>query len=195
MPDVSGAGERTAHLFRIDSTGILAKDNLVTELNDSNKNTVYWKSTDPNGDAFLTLDMVCTKCHNNMTMAQMAQYAKSIHHASALVDIWANDTDKLLSVSKATPISVNFSVRAGAKKGMKADWWVMSQGAKGWSSWNGKTWKAGLRAWRKGYALADVASQNILKSKLTPGFYSYWVALYPTDKTENVVSVPIYVTR
>ena len=48
---------------------------------------------------------------------------------------------------------------------------------------------------RKYAALADVAHQNVLRTTLATGNYTYWVCIYPADGSENVVSVPVYVTR
>ena len=128
-------------------------------------------------------------------MEQMAKAAKGIHRQPGLVDLTVNNGDGLQLVKKTDVVSVDFSLEAGAKAGMKADWWVICQGPKGWSSWNGKKWKAGLRPWRKGVALADVPKQNVLNAKLKPGYYTYWVSIAPTDGSMNFDGVLVYVTR
>jgi hypothetical protein len=200
MPEKSGGsaasgvavdplGHRATHLFRINSTALAAKDNVTVA--GANK---YWNSTDLNGDSFLTLDMVCTNCHTNMSMEQMAKAAKAVHRQPGLVDMTVNGSDGLQIVKKTVPVSVDFSVLADAKAGVKADWWVICQGPKGWSSWDGKKWKAGLRPWRKGVALADVPKQNVLNSKLSPGYYTYWISIAPSGGSTTFDGVPVYVT-
>lgn len=206
-------GYEPSHLFRINPTALKAADNFTAETVMSGTppaptTTYYWKSpgpdpNDPNttipwardGDSFLTLDMVCADCHANMTIAQMASYAKAIHRQPGLVDLTVNNSDALQVVKKADQVSVDFSIEAGDKNGMKAEWWVVCQGPKGWSSWNGKKWVPGFKAWRKGVALADVPQQNVLKSKLPPGHYTYWISIDPTDGSENFDSVPLYVKK
>jgi hypothetical protein len=100
-------------------------------------------------------------------------------------------------VAKNAQVSVDFSIECGDEyKGMKAQWFVLCQGPKGWSSWNGKKWVAGFKAWRKGVALADVPEQNVLKTtKLAPGNYTYWLCIYPTDGSEHYDSVPLLVKK
>jgi hypothetical protein len=197
MPEASMKGAGASHLFRINTTALAAKDNTHT---DADSGTKTWWNTDPNGDAFLTLDLLCTKCHaKSMTLAQMATAAKAIHRQPGLVDLTVNNGDGLQLVKKTDTVSVDFSVVVpDSLKGpppVKADWWVICQGPKGWTSWNGKKWTAGLRPWRKGVALADVPKQNVLTGKLAPGYYTYWVSIAPTDGTVNFDGVLVYVTK
>ena len=147
------------------------------------------------GDSFLTLDLVCGNCHSNMTMQQLANAAKFIHREPGLVDVTVNGADKLPAVNARTNISVNFSIHAGDKAGQVADWFVLAQGPKGWSSWDGSKWKSGIRAWRKKVKLVDVSSQNVLKGKLAKGAYTYWVKIDLTDGSEYYDSAPVYVTK
>jgi hypothetical protein len=112
-----------------------------------------------------------------------------------LVDLIVNESDSLKVLGKNDLVTVDFSVEAGDKKDMKAQWWVICQGPKGWSSWNGKKWVSGLRPWRRSTAVADVAEQNVLKSKLPPGYYTYWVSIEPVDGSEYFDSVPVFVKK
>lgn len=190
-------GHRATHIFKINATNLTAAQNVTAG---------YWKSpgpdpTDPtqtidwalDGDAFLTLDMVCADCHELMTIDQMAGYAKLIHRQPGLVDVAVNQRDTLQVVGKNSQVSVDFSIDAGGKTD-KAVWWVICQGPKGWSSWNGKKWVNGLRPWKKGKPLQNV-EQNVLKAKLPPGNYTYWVCIYPTDGSEHFDSVPVLVKK
>jgi mono/diheme cytochrome c family protein len=204
-------GHRRTHLFRINPNPEKAIDNYksqTTVLNGVTTISYFWKSPgpDPNapettidwardGDASLTLDMVCYDCHHNMTIQDMADYAKAVHRQPGMVDLFINESDTLKVVGKNDRVSVDFSIEAGDKAGLKAQWWVICQGPKGWSSWNGKKWVGGLRPWRKSTAVANVPEQNVLKSKLPPGYYTYWVSIDPTDGSENFDSVPVYVKR
>jgi hypothetical protein len=130
-----------------------------------------------------------------MTAEQLATFAKGIHRQPGMVDLVVNGEDALQRVGKNDQVSVDFSIEAGDKQGMKADCWVICQGPKGWTSWNGKKWVAGLRPWRKGVALADLPEQNVLKSKLPSGYYTYWVYVEPSDGSEYSDSVPVYVKK
>jgi uncharacterized protein (DUF983 family) len=155
----------------------------------------FWNQ-DPDGKAWITLDYACKQCHPNLTLEQAADYAKYIHRITEMLDLTINGDDELQSVNKGAPVKVDFSVKAGAKEGMMAEWWVLCQGPKGWTSWNGKKWVPGIRAWRKSAPLADVPNQNVLNStRLATGYYTYWLGIYPTDESENVVSVPLYVKK
>jgi hypothetical protein len=196
MPEASMKGSGASHLFRITTTNLAAKDNTHR---DSDSGTKDWWNVDGNGDAFLTLDLVCTKCHNNMTLDQMAKFSKTIHREPNLIDLTVNGRDTLQTVKKTDVVSVDFSVDSSmveGSKGKAADWWVLRQTTKGWSYWNGKAWKSGMRAWRKNVAIADVDKQNVFRSKLTPGQYTFWVEILPSDGSEEYAdSVPVYVTK
>ena len=194
MPDASMKGTGATHLFRISTSPLTAAQNTFAA------DGKTWWNTDANGDGFLTLDLVCNKCHDNMTMDVLAKAAKGIHRQPGIVDLTVNHADALQVVKTTSAISVDFSLQAGALKGMKADWFVMCQGPKGWTSWNGKKWVAGVSAWKKKTAansvLADISKPlNVLKAKLAPGYYTYWVCIYPTDGSQNTDSVPVFVTR
>jgi hypothetical protein len=192
MPHKSGGvageshGHRRTQRFRINATTLKAADNVEGG---------YWKSTDLNGDSFLTLDMVCADCHANMSIEHMANYAKSIHRQPRLVDLTVNAGDALQVLRKNDPLRVDFSIEAGDKNGMKAEWWVICQRPKGWSSWNGKKWVAGLRPWRKNAPLTDVPEQNVLKAWAQPGHYTYWICVYLADGSEYFDSVPVHLTK
>jgi hypothetical protein len=43
--------------------------------------------------------------------------------------------------------------------------------------------------------LADTYDQNVLKAKLPPGHYTYWVNIDAADGSEHSDSVPVYVTK
>lgn len=111
------------------------------------------------------------------------------------LELRVNGADEFSQVKRTEVVSVDFSVRAGQKKGMLADWWILRAGPSGWSSWNGKKWVSGLKPWRKQSALVDVPSQNVLRSKLSSGYYAFWVVLHLADGAEDAVVVPLYVTK
>jgi len=189
MPLASAGGGGATHLFRISTDPVSAADNTFQA-----DGKTWWK-VDQNGESVLTLDLVCAGCHDNMTLEQMAKAANTIHRTTEMLDLTVNGIDTLQVVKDSDVVSVVFSVVAGEKEGMKADWWVISQGPRGWSSWDGKRRRPGLRAWRKKVALVDVPEQHVLTSKLTAGHYTYWLCIYPTDGSQNLVSVPLYVTK
>ncbi|MBI4403405.1 MAG: hypothetical protein HY537_04550 [Deltaproteobacteria bacterium] len=137
----------------------------------------------------------CLSCHENMTMEQAAKAAKTIHHPAGMVDLTVNGEEELVIVKSTDMVSVDLSVQAGDKAGLKATWWVICHGPRGWISWDGKKWKGGLRPWRKNVAVTDVDDLNVLKRKLAPGYYSYWVGLVLSDGSENFASVPVLVRR
>jgi hypothetical protein len=199
MPEVSGAGTRTAHLFRINPAALPASANVKTENNDSGKPTVYWKNvdgtTDPNGDSFLTLDLVCTKCHKTSTLQAMSQAAPYVHRNFGMIDLTVNGNESLTTVKKAATVKVNLSVQPDALTGMKATWAVMLQGPKGWYSYNGTQWVRGQSFWLKDVPLAAVPSQVVFNDKLTtPGLYTFWVGVYPKSSTQKTASVQVQVT-
>jgi hypothetical protein len=201
-------GEGFTHLFKINPDVVHAADNVSRELStpwmanwpDAKKTyNNYWKSTDRDGDSFLTCDLVCTTCHSNMTAEKMAEFAKGIHRQPGVVDVTANNGDTLQRVKKGAEVSVNFSIEAGEAAGKTADLWVICQGPKGWSYWHEKTktWKLGLKATKRIQSLADTPEQNVLKTtRSAPGQYTYWVMVtLTTSDDEYVDSVPVYVTK
>jgi hypothetical protein len=190
MPLASAKGKGATHLFRINPTALAATDNTYQA------DGKTWWNMDQNGDSSLTLDLACGTCHEGMSVEAMARFALSIHRPPGLVDLTVNGGDKVAVVKKTDVVSIDFSLYAELKpKGMKADWWVMCQGPRGWSSWNGTKWVAGKRAWLKKSPLVDVPTKNVLKSKLTvAGNYTYWVCIYPTDGSQNIDSVSVVVT-
>jgi hypothetical protein len=183
----ANVGAGSSHIFRIDTTGLSAAQN--TSKPDSSGKT-WWNT--PNGDASLTVDLVCTQCHTNMTLAQMTSAAKSIHRAPGLVDLTVNGSDGAVMADKANPVSVDFSVLTDATTaGVKADWWINCNGPKGLSSWNGTKWVSGNSAWRKGYALpaaGTLMQQNVFDAMLTPGYpYTYTMQISVTQTQTSVV--------
>lgn len=200
MPMDSGAGERHSHIFRINTDPLDSQNNWLTENNDSGKPTKYWKNYDGTtgpGDTFITLDMVCSSCHPKMSLQQMSDAAKYIHREPGLVDVTANGYDKPPALKSTTPVSVSFSVSPTADQltaKTKADFYVLSQGPRGWSYWNGKKWSSGSKAWVKGQVLSKM-SQTPFKGTLAKGTYTYWVKAELADGSEQADSVPIYVTK
>ena len=82
MPEISASGTRKAHIFKINSTNLTAAENTYTN---AANGKVCWNgdAQDPSSpnQASLTLDLVCTQCHNNMTMDELAAAAVTIHRA------------------------------------------------------------------------------------------------------------------
>ena len=80
MPEISASGTRKAHIFKINSTNLTAAENTYTN---AANGKVCWNgdAQDPSSpnQASLTLDLVCTQCHNNMTMDELAAAAVTIH--------------------------------------------------------------------------------------------------------------------
>jgi hypothetical protein len=214
MPDASMSGSGATHLFRISTSAtdalhntsftnpnpVLGVDYVLTDSKkpDSETNRSYWWNVDQDGNSSLTLDLVCANCHANMTLDQMAESARCIHRMSALIDLSVNGDDGLQTVKKTAKVKVDFSIEAGDMEGKTAELWVISQGPKGWSSWDMKknTWKAGLRPSNKAYTLPKAYTQNVWNKTLSPGSYTYWVCIYPAGSTdEYVVNVPVYVSK
>ena len=199
MPETSDVGERHTHLFRINTAPLAAANNWKTEKNDSNKDTKYWMNFDGTtgeGDSFLTIDLVCANCHQNMSLDQMAKAGKYIHRQPGLVDLTVNGGDMLQTVNKTKPVDVSFSLypEVEGKIGQKADIWVMCQGPRGWTSWDGKAWKSGMKAWQKNTALADI-TKRVVNGKLSVGSYTYWVQVFGKDGSQYMDSVPVYVSN
>lgn len=193
MPYVSVNGGGAAHLFRISTDPTLTKDNNTVVDTDGK---LVWKGTEvPGADAVLTLDLVCARCHSNMTLDQMAAAARQIHRGPGMVDLTVNLADDLRIVSKNQEVSVDVSVEAGDKAGKPADWWIVANTSWGWYYWNPKLgWKPGLYPSLKRYPVTDVPSYNLLKGKLYPGWYSFWFGIFPDDKSVHLDNVPLYVT-
>lgn len=217
---VAGAttGGRFTHLVRINPDVVHAMDNVVSELTTpwGTAKANYWKSPDPNnpsnltaldGDSFLTPDLVCSACHDNMTPEQMAIFAKGIHREDKLVDLTINNGDGLQILSKkngAAGVAIGYSLKVAALdtpptpgKPVTGNWFVLCQGPKGWTSWTGKTWKSGISPWKKKAPLADVDVPKFLTAKLTPGTYTYWLGVESlSDGSEDSYdSVPVYVSK
>lgn len=192
-------GAEGMHLWRI-WTGpdqLAATDHVSPLIDDVAYKKTYWLPTEPDGDASMTLDMVCTACHSlsNMPLDFMAEYAKSIHRQPGLIDLTVNGKDSLQVVKKTDLVTIDFSLEAGDLAGSKGTCWVVCQGPKGWSSWNGKKWVRGFKPWKKGMTLADTYDQNVLKAKLPAGHYTYWVNIDAADGSEHSDSVPVYVKK
>ena len=109
--DAAGATEahRHTHLWRINSTALPADANY-----EKVGTTNYWKNSDGSlgwspekgvAESFVTLDMVCSRCHQNRTVEQLSAGAKYIHRQPGLVDLTVNGGDSLQIVKKATPKS------------------------------------------------------------------------------------------
>ena len=94
-----------------------------------------------------------------MTMDEMAAAAMTIHRAPGLVDLTINGDDSLQVVSNAakTSVSVDFNVVAGKQAGVKANWYVLCQGPKGWTS------------------LQTVTTTTVVKGKKTTTTTTKWV--------------------
>jgi Cytochrome c554 and c-prime/Doubled CXXCH motif (Paired_CXXCH_1) len=199
MPRVSAGGTRAAHLFRINPGPVSMMDNVVVQANDSGKAGAFWAnsdgSTSSNGNSFLTLDLVCTQCHGNMDIQRMSNAAQFIHRAFGMIDLTVNGSESVTTVKSTKPVVVNFAVVPGSKAGLKANWYVLYHGPKGWMSWNGKKWVAGQIPWRKNSALTTLPSTNVMASKLPVGKYTFWVNINPTDGSHNVGSVSLSVVR
>ena len=191
MPYASHNGAGAAHVFRISTDPIAAADNATYD----EVAKKWWWNKNQDGNSFLTLDMVCAECHESMTLEQMSKAAKTIHRTTEMLDLTVNGDDRLQVLKNTDVVSVAFSVECGDKEGVKADWWVICQGPRGWTYWDGKKWKRGLRPWRKQVALADVPDKPVFTSRLNPGYYTYWVGLDLADGSENFVSVPLSVTK
>lgn len=200
MPDVSSSGTRAAHLFKIspDPTKSAATNTVVKN------GKKYW---DTDNNPALTLDLVCISCHpsfksDSAGMNAMSKVARTIHREIKVMDLTVNHNDSLQVVQKKGNISVDFSVDTSVADGssnLVADWYVMCQGPSGkWTSWDGKKWKSGIFPFLKKTKPTDIATRNVFKGTLTPGFYTYWagiVASNPSDPQEFFDSVQVYVKR
>jgi hypothetical protein len=191
MPDVSVNGSGAAHLFRISTDPTLTKANNTVVDTDGK---VVWKGTEvAGGDAVLTLDLVCARCHSSMTMEQMATAAKAVHRQPGLVDITVNHRDDVQVTRQNEQLTVDVSVEAGARAGMPADWWICASTSWGWYTWTPAGWKPGLFPSVKKYGVVDVPSYNVLTGKLYAGWYTFWFGIFPTDGSAHLDSVPLYI--
>jgi hypothetical protein len=199
MPESSALGHRHTHLFRINTEPLDSVTNWKEELSDSNTVRKYWKNFDGTtgaGDSFITVDMACGECHENRTVEQLSKTAKYIHRQPGLIDLTINGGDNLQVVTKTSRVSVDFAVyteEVEEAAGASADWYVLAQGPKGWTYWNGRAWKKGLRAWRRA-PIADI-KQNVLNAPLAVGSYTYWVQIDVPNGGEFADSVPVYVKK
>lgn len=193
MPKLTEMGALTTHLFKITTQPLTADENVHDAINSSGSHYLEL-NTDANGDSFLTLDLVCVNCHSNMSMEQLSKGAKGVHRQPGLVDLTVNGFDLMRVVKTTDKVAVKFSVDCEDQKGKKATWYVLCQGPRGWTYWDGKAWKTGNKPWRKGIALANIAGQTVLNGKLTTkGFYTYWVSITASDGKQYVDSVPVLV--
>jgi hypothetical protein len=134
MPEISASGTRKAHIFKINATNTTAANN-VYKSTVNNKVCLKGDYQDPSAQdqingASLTLDMVCTACHDNMTMDQLAAEAVQIHRAPGMADLTINgdDSPQFVSISANDPVSINFSVAAPISlANTPADWYVLRQ--------------------------------------------------------------------
>lgn len=205
MPEASNYGERMSHIFTINSAATRpeggandASHNWKEEPNDTTGAlTKYWMNTDGTtgaGDTFLTLDQVCAKCHPKMTLDEMSNFAKFIHRDPGLVDLSINGVDSLLVAKTTTDINVRLSFYPeDAQVGMSAEMWLLAQGPKGWTYWNGTAWKKGMKAWKTGPM--PTRSTRPAAFKLAKGAYSYWAEVFPADGSEDVDTVSVYISR
>jgi hypothetical protein len=196
MPDISGGGDRAVHLFRINNTPMAAVSNLVIQKNDSGKPTVYWGNgdgtTDPTGQSFLTLDLVCTKCHQDlgtgqpqMTLQQMSNYAPFVHRANGMTYLEVNESTSEQVLHKNQPVEVEVSIYAGSHKGEKANCFVLCYGPKGWSSWNGKRWVAGQVAFKTHMPLTNMPETTVMRSLMPPGKYTFYLRVHTAAQDYN----------
>ena len=154
-------------------------------------------TTSPNGQTFLTLDLVCTRCHGTMmNIQQLSNAAKYIHQAPSMLTLTANGSTSLAIVKKGAPVTVQFSLKPGSKTGMNAAFWVMCQGPRGWTSFNGMKWVPGQVPWFKSTPMVNLNNIVLQQGSLSVlGEYTYWVAIYPADGTSVVSTVPVMVTK
>ncbi|MGO8753056.1 MAG: hypothetical protein ACLQNE_44505 [Thermoguttaceae bacterium] len=194
MPEISAGGTRKAHIFKINATNLTAANNVYKNAVNS-KVCLKGDAQDPNNpnSASLTLDMVCTACHDNMTMDQLAAEAVMIHRAPGMADLTINgdDSPQFVSISDKDPVSVNFSVAGGSLAGTPADWYVLRQGPKGWTSYQAVTKTTGSGKNKKTTTTNEWVSGTkpwISHTSTATGAMS---PLLPADPSEtNVLNVP-----
>jgi predicted CXXCH cytochrome family protein len=198
MPQISAGGSRTAHLFRINGKPVPSISNIEPAFDPTKKQTYYWLNEDgttaPDGDSFLTLDMVCTQCHQNMSVQNMADVAPFIHRANGMTYLQVNWQTGPVKIHHTQKAIVAFSILAGKHKGVAANCFVLSYGPKGWSSWTGKKWVAGQHPWKSHVSLSDVPNTIAFDSKLPPGSYTFYVRVHTAAQDYNSF-VPLKVTR
>ena len=203
MPEISGAsagkphsGTRRTHIFKINPNAPAAADpsnwtqQLVSSSGTATK--IYWNPTDPAGQAFLTLDMVCTQCHSNMTLAQMSSAAQTIHRQGA-ADVTVNGQDGLQTIAKGGSVTVSVSLIAGAEAGVSSNVYVVQQGPKGYSSYVTGKWVTGLKPWYSKWPQADIPPTTVLTTTTLAGAYTYWMAVQGSDGTQSLADVPVFV--
>ena len=147
-----------------------------------------------------------------MTMDQLAADGRDHPPRAGIVDLTVNgeDTLQIVSISNNDTVSIGFNTVAGAMNGVAADWYVLCQGPKGWTSWNGTKWVSGTAAWKKHTSAASkissandnvqqtVVNVTLPSTALLAGTYTYYVGIVPwpngKEGKENIVSVPLIVT-
>jgi len=198
MQENSAGGHRRTHLWKVNTAPLAADDNVSGGYWKNEDGTLGWSLEPGVAEASLTLDLVCTRCHQNRTVQQLSSGAKYIHRQPGLVDLTVNGGDSLQIVKKTTPVSVDFAVypeELGAGPAPAADWYVLQQKPRGWSYWNGTKWRGGLKPWQKNTPVADV-TQNVLNAPLKkPGNYTFWMLLDIPTGEELGDSVPVYVSK
>ncbi|NOX56746.1 MAG: hypothetical protein GXP27_20350 [Planctomycetes bacterium] len=192
-----GGGHRHIHLFQIMTQPIAAADNVYVDETDQK---TYW-NVDANGNAFLTLDLVCLTCHNGqeafaMTLEEAAAEAQGIHVPTVLtVDIKVNGQDDFLLVQQDQQVSVDASVAPGASQNVPATWWILASTNFGWFYWDPifDGWLPGLYPSLVDFGVFEVQDYNLYNDTLPPGTYSFWLAVFANDGAMDVDVVPVYV--
>ncbi len=186
-----------SHIFRITTQPIAAADNVYVE-----DDKTYW-NVDTNGNAFLTLDLVCLECHKEggeafpLTLEEAAEEAAQIHVPAELtVDIKVNEEDDLLLATTADNISIDVSVQPGASDGVAADWWMVTNTVWGWYYWDPFTgnWFPGFYPSLVDFPVFEVNDYNLYNSTLPAGYYTMWFAVFADDGAWDVDVVPTYVS-
>ena len=186
-----------AHIWQITDEPISGLENSYVDEADGK---TYLKVNE-DGDAFLSLDVVCARCHENMTLEEFAAYAPRIH-APPPVDLTVNGSDDQLILSKADTVSADLTVDP-EEEGAPADWYLTALTPWGWYHLDFvKGWVPGFKPSLTHYPVVTVRSPtsshrpyNLLSSPLLPGMYVFVTAVFADDGSfVGVDYVPVFIT-
>ena len=95
---------------------------------------------------------------------------------AGVANIQAGNSDKTTTATQEEPVSVKVAVQAGDQAGTPVEFWVAADTPFGWYSYGAQGWKPGIAPAAVG-PLNDVAPLEVLNFPLTPGWYTFYLAV------------------
>ena len=93
-----------------------------------------------------------------------------------VANIQAGNSDKTTTAAQEEPVSVKVAVQAGDQAGTPVEFWVAADTPFGWYTYGAQGWKPGIAPAAVG-PLNDVAPLEVLNFPLTPGWYTFYLAV------------------